>query len=281
MAGGARTFVCAPLHYQDKVIGTLELISAPAGRPERHAPAQARGGAAAVLHGRPAERGGAGHARPGPHQGEVHGHPPGGRVALPQGGAQQHRAAERERAGRGGRDGADRVRGRVPALRRWPTSAGSSVQRSVAIQADLLAQLGLAADVLRVRPARRGRSPRSTSSPTASTSTSPRSSGASTPATRPASSGSCARTSRACSITCGGFGREVRARIEAYRGALDPRLGRGLPAAPALRGERHAHRRGHLRVPRPRGAGRAQDDVPALLREAEDRRRGLPDLRGQ
>src|SRR5262249_41994222 len=27
IAGGARTFVCAPLHYQDKVIGTLELIS--------------------------------------------------------------------------------------------------------------------------------------------------------------------------------------------------------------------------------------------------------------
>src|SRR5882672_4264352 len=27
IAGGARTFVCAPLHYQDRVIGTLELIS--------------------------------------------------------------------------------------------------------------------------------------------------------------------------------------------------------------------------------------------------------------
>src|SRR5262245_12166686 len=27
IAAGARTFVCAPLHYQDKVIGTLELIS--------------------------------------------------------------------------------------------------------------------------------------------------------------------------------------------------------------------------------------------------------------
>ena len=27
IASGARTFVCAPLHYQDKVIGTLELIS--------------------------------------------------------------------------------------------------------------------------------------------------------------------------------------------------------------------------------------------------------------
>ena len=27
IANGARTFVCAPLHYQDKVIGTLELIS--------------------------------------------------------------------------------------------------------------------------------------------------------------------------------------------------------------------------------------------------------------
>jgi len=27
VAGGARTFVCAPLHYQDKVIGTFELIS--------------------------------------------------------------------------------------------------------------------------------------------------------------------------------------------------------------------------------------------------------------
>src|SRR5207247_778 len=27
IAAGARTFVCAPLHYQDKVIGTLELTS--------------------------------------------------------------------------------------------------------------------------------------------------------------------------------------------------------------------------------------------------------------
>jgi len=31
IASGARTFVCAPLHYQDKVIGTLELISANPG----------------------------------------------------------------------------------------------------------------------------------------------------------------------------------------------------------------------------------------------------------
>src|SRR5215813_4719942 len=31
VAGGARTFVCAPLHYQDRVIGTLELISRKAG----------------------------------------------------------------------------------------------------------------------------------------------------------------------------------------------------------------------------------------------------------
>src|SRR5213594_294568 len=31
IAAGARTFVCAPLHYQDKVIGTLELISPRAG----------------------------------------------------------------------------------------------------------------------------------------------------------------------------------------------------------------------------------------------------------
>jgi hypothetical protein len=31
IAGGARTFVCAPLHYQDRVIGTFELISSQPG----------------------------------------------------------------------------------------------------------------------------------------------------------------------------------------------------------------------------------------------------------
>ena len=91
IASGARTFVCAPLHYQDKVIGTLELISRQARRSERHTSAQARRGAAPVFHGRAAECRGARYADPGAHQGEVHGDPSGGRVAFPQGGAEQHR----------------------------------------------------------------------------------------------------------------------------------------------------------------------------------------------
>src|SRR5712691_10175880 len=57
-----------------------------------------------------------------------------------------------------------------------------------------------------------------------------------------------------------------------------PALRHGLRAAEAVRGERDADRRHDLVVPRPRGPDGA-GDVPALLREAEDGRRGPPDLR--
>ena len=77
-------------------------------------------------------------AHPGRHQGEVHGDPPDGRVALPQGRAQRPRAATRRHA-----------RASAP---RWSRSSsracyplygladirGSSTQRGLAIQADLL-----------------------------------------------------------------------------------------------------------------------------------------------
>jgi hypothetical protein len=117
IAAGARTFVCAPLQYQDRAIGTLELISPKAGRPERHPPAEARGSAPALLHGRPAERRGAGCPRPGHDQREMHEHSPGGGVALPEGRVQRDRAEKRERLRRRRGDGADRVRERLPAVR--------------------------------------------------------------------------------------------------------------------------------------------------------------------
>ena len=52
----------------------------------------------------------------------------------------------------------------------------------------------------------------------------------------------------------------------------------GLPAAQDLRGQRHAAERDDLLLSRAGGAGGAVD-LPALLREAEDRRRRSPDLR--
>ncbi len=154
---------------------------------------------------------------------------------------------------------------------------GSSVQRSVAIQADLLTQLGLAADVLRAAcdarslPALdelRYRVDKRIAQIAAEPQLRRRDRHRRLPARE-----------RRESVRLPGRVRPRRARAD--RGV--PRRARraarrGLPAATALRGERHAHRRGHLRVPRPRGAGRA-GDVPALLREAEDGRRRLPDLR--
>src|SRR5207237_939871 len=69
------------------------------------------------------------------------------------------------------------------------------------------------------------------------------------------------------------------------RGSPAPRE-RGLPTArpprpaPCLRGQRDACRRHDLVLPGPRGAGSA-GHLPALLREAEDRRCRPPDLRGR
>ncbi len=128
----------APLHYQDKVIGTLELVSPrPGDLNATHLPkleevlplfSMAVQRSVEELNARIQAV----------HQGEVHGDPPGGRVALPQGRAQRHRAA----------------RPRAPPTRspRWSRSCsrgstrstaladirGSSTQRSLAIQADLL-----------------------------------------------------------------------------------------------------------------------------------------------
>src|SRR5207253_654250 len=52
----------------------------------------------------------------------------------------------------------------------------------------------------------------------------------------------------------------------------------GVRPAAAVRGKRDADRRRHLVLPRPRGAD-GPDDLPALLREAEDGRRRPSDLR--
>ena len=98
------------------MIGTLSSSPpTPGDLNATHLP-EAPGGAAALLHGGPAEHGGAEQPHPGGHQGAVHGDPPGRRVALPQGGAQR---LERSAAAatQVDRAGADRLRGRVPALR--------------------------------------------------------------------------------------------------------------------------------------------------------------------
>src|SRR5262249_2190688 len=118
------------------------------GRSERHAPAEARGGAATLLHGRPAERGGTGCPRPGHDQGEMHGlHP----VVEWRFRKAVFNTIERTR--QSGSDAAAEMEPivfeNVDPLYGLADIRGSSVQRGVAIQSDLLAQLRLAADVLR------------------------------------------------------------------------------------------------------------------------------------
>ena len=146
VAGGARTFVCAPLHYQDKVIGTFELVS----------------------------------TRPGDLNGT---HLPKLEEVLPLFSMAVQRSVEeldtrvqamiKERCTaihpvvewrfrKAVLNIIERTRERAPDVEMEPIVfegvyplygladiRGSSVQRSVAIQADLLTQLGLAGDVLR------------------------------------------------------------------------------------------------------------------------------------
>ena len=212
------------------------------------------------------------------HQGEVHGDPPDGRVALPQGRAQQPRAAARARASavtelepivfegvyplygaRGHPRLVDAARAGHPGRSARPSSAspardpGARARRGPCPALDELAL-----------PDRQAAPPRS--------------SAVSTRATRSGSSRSCGPTSRACSIISARSAPASASGSRRTGPALDARLGTVYHRRRLFEESVTAHRGEHLVVPGPRGAGGA-GDVPALLREAEDRRRRLPDLR--
>src|SRR5262249_17843 len=230
IATGVRTFVCAPLHYQDEVIGLLELVSPnPGDLNPTHLPKleevlplfsmavqrsvdelDARIQALikekctaihpvvewrfrkAVLNG--IERQG---------------------TSVPEGGAEMEPI----------------VFEGVHPLYGLADIRGSSVQRNLAIQADLLTQLGLAAAVVEAA--------RETRFLPALDELGYRIAKHITQIERSLNSGDevgiigFLRTQvESLFEYLGGFGREVRARIETYRCALDPRLGGRYPPAP-------------------------------------------------
>ena len=225
-------------------------------RPERDAPAQARGGAAAVLHGRAAQRGGAEHAasRPSSRRNARRSTPrSSGASARPCSTASSGTAAARSSMGT---EMEPIVFEDVYPLYGLADIRGSSVQRGLAIQADLLTQLRLAAAAVHARRSRRGRSP-------ALDELGYRIDKHIAQIERSLNSGDEVADHRV----------PARARREPVRlprrvrrrGARSHRrvperarraAGHRLPPAAAVRGERHAHRGGHLVRPRPRGAGR-------------------------
>jgi hypothetical protein len=223
IASGARTFVCAPLHFQDKVIGTLELISrTPGDLNAMHLPKLEE---VLPLFSMAVQR-------------SVEELDTRIQALIKEKCTAIHPVVEwrfrkavlniieRQRASASDADAEMEpiVFEGVQPLYGLADIRGSSVQRSLAIQADLLSQLGLAAAV--VRAARQARD---------------------LPALdelgyridkqiaqieRNLSSGDeigiigFLRTQvESLFDYLGGFGREVRAQIEAYRGALDARLG--------------------------------------------------------
>ena len=253
----------------------LEPEVAPSGDFDATHLPQAPGGAAAVLHGGAAQPGRAPRPHPGHDQGEVR------RPSIPwwsgasAGGARHARA----RGGSGGpaRDRAHRVPRTSTRSTRWPTSAAlrrnarvpsrptcspNSASRATVLRAahetralPVLDQLGLPhqhahrrrpGDAARRRRDRHRRVP--------------------------------ARRRRAAVRPLADLRpRGARARRRVPAGARPARWAPST-AAQGFRGQRHRAQRGDLRLPRSRGAG-GPGDVPALLREAEDGRRGLPDLR--
>ncbi len=111
---GVRNILVAPLSLPGSADRHARAELAEPGRPRPREPDQAPRGAAALLDGGAAEPRRARGPRAGGHQGEVHGHPSLGGVAVPARRSRQHRGARR----RGGhRARADRLPGRAPALR--------------------------------------------------------------------------------------------------------------------------------------------------------------------
>ncbi len=224
IASGARTFVCAPLRYQDAVIGTLELMSrSPGDLNQTHLPkleevlplfSMAVQRSAEELDGRI-------------------------QALIKEKCTAIHpvvewrfrkavlNALEGQRAsgtGGGGIEMEPIVFEDVQPLYGLADIRGSSVQRSLAIQADLLTQLGLAAEVVGAAGAAR--------SLPALDELAYRVAKRIAQIERNLNSGDetgiigFLRTQvESLFDHLGGFGREVRGRIEAYKAALDPRLG--------------------------------------------------------
>jgi hypothetical protein len=223
VASGVRTFVCAPLHYQDKVIGTLELVSRQPG--EVNATHRPKLDEVLPLFSMAVQR-------------SVEELDTRVQALIKEKCTAIHPVVEwrfrraalngMERREAGGPDaGAEMepiVFEGVQPLYGLADIRGSSVQRSLAIQDDLLTQLRLAAAVVEAARATRflpaldelayridrhvARIERSLNS-----------------GDEVGVIGFLRTRVEGLFEYLGGFGREVRARIEAYRGALDPRLG--------------------------------------------------------
>jgi GAF domain-containing protein len=223
VAGGARTFVCAPLHYQDRVIGTLELISARPG--ELNATHLPKLEEVLPLFSMAVQR-------------SVEELDTRVQAMIKEKCTAIHPVVEWrfrkavlntiERKSEAVPDAAAEMEPivfeGVHPLYGLADIRGSSLQRSVAIQADLLTQLGLAADVLRAAC--------DTRSLPALAELGYRVDKRIAQIQRSLSSGDetgivgfLRANVESLFDHLGEFGRDVRARIDAYRGALDPRLG--------------------------------------------------------
>ena len=152
-----------------------------------------------------------------------------------------------ERPGRQRRDGADRVRGRLPALRARrhprlvrPAEPGHPGRSPHPARPRRRRDAGRAPGAIASRPRR--------AAATASTSTTPRSSASLNSGDEVEHHRLPARERRE-PVRLPGRVRPRGARADRGVPGRARRAARhGLPAAPALRGERHAHRRGHLRA---------------------------------
>ena len=223
IAEGARTFVCAPLHYQDKVIGTLELVSSnPGDLNATHLPKLDE---VLPLFSMAVQR-------------SVEELDTRVQAMIKEKCTAIHPVVEwrfrkavlnviegrRGSAGDGGAEIEPIVFEGVQPLYGLADVRGSSVQRSLSIQADLLTQLGLAAAVVRAAAEARPlpaldelayRIGKHTAQIERSLS-----SGDET-----GIAGFLRAHVESLFEHLGGFGREVRSRIDAYKAALDPRLG--------------------------------------------------------
>jgi hypothetical protein len=223
IAGGARTFVCAPLHYQDKVIGTFELLSTrPGDLNATHLPKLEE---VLPLFSMAVQR-------------SVEELDTRVQAMIKEKCTAIHPVVE-WRFRKAVLNTIERKSARVPdaaaemepivfenvyPLYGLADIRGSSVQRSVAIQADLLTQLSLAADVLRaaseVRPLPGLDELRYRVDKRIAQTQRILNSGDETRI-----AGFLRANVESLFDHLGEFGRDVRARIEAYRGALDARLG--------------------------------------------------------
>jgi len=275
VAAGARTFVCAPLHYQDRVIGTFELTSPrPGDLNATHLPKLEE---VLPLFSMAVQR-------------SVEELEARVQAMIKEKCTAIHPVVEWrfrkavfntiERKSESVPDAAAEMEPivfeNVYPLYGLADIRGASVQRGVAIQADLLTQLGLAADVLRAAGEAR--------SLPALDELRYRVDKRIAQVQRNLNSGDeigivafLRANVESLFDQLGKFGTDVIARIKLYRSALDARLG-------VVYRRRQLFEESVNRIAEAISAylDREEvgaDHVPALLREAEDGRRGLPDLR--